>query len=221
MKKRMLSFLVAALLLACLPINAFAHEVPNPKETGSIKITMRLGEKTVPGGTLSCTRVGYIDSEDGNYFFRRIGDGKKVEDVRSEDAAQDMVEYVMDYKNVYNFPKNIKTIDKNGVAKFEQLETGLYLITQTSPAEGYYAIKPFIVGVPNNVDGHYVYDVSINAKTEPEKIPEPTKPTPSKPTGPKLPQTGQLTWPIPVLAAAGLLLLVVGFVLRKEKKHET
>ena len=36
-------------------------------------------------------------------------------------------------------------------------------------------------------------------------------------SGGKLPQTGQLWWPVPVLAGAGLVLVVVGFRLHSKK----
>lgn len=41
---------------------------------------------------------------------------------------------------------------------------------------------------------------------------------PSQPDEPKLPQTGQLWWPVPVLALAGVVLVVVGLKLRTKKK---
>ncbi|MGN0165393.1 MAG: Cna B-type domain-containing protein [Lachnospiraceae bacterium] len=37
------------------------------------------------------------------------------------------------------------------------------------------------------------------------------EPTPTPPEGEKLPQTGQLWWPVPVLALAGIILVVLGF----------
>ena len=74
------------------------------------------------------------------------------------------------------------------------------------------------MNVSYNDNGRYVCDVDILPKSEPEKLPPPTSPsTPCKPTAPKLPQTGQLTWPVPVLTAVGLL-LVIGFLLRRGKK---
>lgn len=39
--------------------------------------------------------------------------------------------------------------------------------------------------------------------------------TPNTPDGPRLPQTGMLWWPVPVLLAAGLLLLVLGRLRRR------
>lgn len=50
-----------------------------------------------------------------------------------------------------------------------------------------------------------------------------TEGTPSGPsgsTGSKLPQTGQLWWPVPFLAAAGLLLIVIGLFLGRGAKNE-
>lgn len=46
--------------------------------------------------------------------------------------------------------------------------------------------------------------------------PEPVEPT--GPEHPNLPQTGQLWWPVPLLIAGGLLLLVIGLWRRRDKK---
>ena len=67
--------------------------------------------------------------------------------------------------------------------------------------------------------------------TPPAESPEPTPPVestppatpsePPKPDEPKLPQTGQLNWPIPVLTAAGLLLFSIGWFLRFGKRKDS
>lgn len=55
---------------------------------------------------------------------------------------------------------------------------------------------------------------------EPE-ITEPGKPeTTPEPTGPKLIQTGQLNWPIPMLAVAGLLLFTFGWVQNRKSEEQ-
>ena len=219
MKKRMISFLAAVLLLACLPLNAFAHEVPDETATGCFEITMMMGDKAIPGGKLICIRVGYIDEDDGNYFFCRL-DGEKITDVSTAETAKETVEFIMDYQKKYPVSKKEKNIGKDGKVKFDDLEMGLYLISQENPPKGYHAISSFLVGVPNNEDGHYVYNLSIRSKAEPDKAPESSEPNPLKPSDSKLPQTGRINWPIPVLLATGLLLLVVGFLLYRGNKHE-
>ena len=47
----------------------------------------------------------------------------------------------------------------------------------------------------------------------------PGQPTPKVP-GSKLPQTGVLWWPVPILAVAGLAFLITGTLSRKKKGHE-
>lgn len=53
----------------------------------------------------------------------------------------------------------------------------------------------------------------------PTPIPTPT-PTPTPTPEPTLPQTGQLNWPIPLLAVSGLTVFVIGWILRFGKKKE-
>lgn len=49
---------------------------------------------------------------------------------------------------------------------------------------------------------------------------EPDTPGSPPPNVPKLPQTGALWWPVPLLALVGMLLFAIGFVRRKGKRHE-
>lgn len=57
----------------------------------------------------------------------------------------------------------------------------------------------------------------------PVPTPNPTPvpvPTPTPPGNPDLPQTSQLWWPVPLLAAAGVVLLLIGTVLFVRKEEE-
>lgn len=62
----------------------------------------------------------------------------------------------------------------------------------------------------------------VVTNTYKENTPEkPTTPTtPSTPSEPTLPQTGQLWWPVPILIAAGLLLVVIGLLRRRGAGYE-
>lgn len=207
MTKRLFSILTALLLILCLPVTALA-------QTGSIEVTMKLGDKTVSGGTLTATLVGYIGED---YSFRRL-DGEELTDISSTSAPGKLKDFADKYCKDHLMTSMTVAIGKDGKAKFENLGLGLYLITQKKAAPGYNKISPFLVSVPYNDDGEYKYNISINSKSEPEKV-SPEKPhKPGKPSD-KLPQTGQLNWPVPVLAAGGLLLMVVGYLLQREKKH--
>ena len=112
----------------------------------------------------------------------------------------------------------------DGKARFENLDAGLYLVWQdkAGACEGYDPIHPFLISVPRLQDGaytmHVVADPKVPLHTEPTPPPPPPPPPP-----PDIPQTGQMNWPIPVMAVAGTVLLVVGCILlagRKRAGHE-
>ena len=64
--------------------------------------------------------------------------------------------------------------------------------------------------------------VVTNTRTPDDSTPTtPSAPdNPTTPSKPKLPQTGQLWWPVPVLAAAGLLFVVIGLIRRRGMPDE-
>lgn len=78
---------------------------------------------------------------------------------------------------------------------------------------------------PDNYDTNYhreekdeIVICTIINKYKPDDDIKPVKPTPDNPE--KLPQTGQLTWPIPWLAISGMTLFFVGWLLYKDSRKE-
>ena len=73
---------------------------------------------------------------------------------------------------------------------------------------------PVSPGTPDN-------PVSPDSPDNPVSPENPDNPvSPSNPDKPVLPQTGQLNWPVPVLACSGVLLFAVGWVLNRQGKKE-
>ena len=68
--------------------------------------------------------------------------------------------------------------------------------------------------VPIMENGQYVYDVDAHPKagTSSRKA---TQTPPTQEVLSALPQTGQLNWPVPVLAVTGAVLVAAGVVLKK------
>lgn len=226
MQRRIVSLLIAVWLLCGLSLTAFAHDVPDLTREGIIEVTMKMGNTTVPGGTLTAIRVGDIQEDDGNYSYVLSEDfeqsGLSLEDVQSAELASDLAQYAEEH----SIEGVTKEIGDDGYVTF-QVELGLYLLVQNEAAEGYCAISPFLIGVPNVEDGVYVYEVDASPKVNlipDEEEEEPDQPTPDKPSTdnpstdkPKdetLPQTGQLNWPVPLLAVSGLVLCLAGWAMR-------
>lgn len=115
-----------------------------------------------------------------------------------------------------------ETTDQNGTLKFSPISSGSYLIVRKSTAQQNkkYQVDPFLVSVQQSaitVTPKFSWDVPSTTtpnQPKPDKKPEKTPSTVFS----KLPYTGQLQWPITVLAAVGLVMIFVGQVLKKQKK---
>lgn len=224
MRKHLISGLLALYLLLCLPLSAAAHPVPDESQDGhcSITITMTYKGKAVPGGTLALYKVGDVQEDDGNYSFVPVkaiqSDISEFGNIESSDLPGKLAKLEKKLTPVTAKPV---TIDKNGTATFSDLEFGLYLVVQKTAASGYGKTSPFLVSVPYLYKGEYKYNVTSQPKTDLEREVKPTTPPSSGGGGGKLPQTGQLWWPVPVLVCMGLGCIAVGLIRRREAGDES
>ena len=224
MKKHLISALLALLVLLCLPLSAAAHPVPDESQDGhcSITITMTYKGKAVPGGTLALYKVGDVQEDDGNYSFVPVkaiqSDISEFGNIESSDLPGKLAKLEKKLTPVTAKPV---TIDKNGTVTFSNLEFGLYLVVQKTAASGYGKTSPFLVSVPYLYKGEYKYNVTSQPKTDLEREVKPTTPPSSGGGGGKLPQTGQLWWPVPVLVCMGLGCIAVGLIRRRKAGDES
>ena len=207
MKKTGILILILALVLSCLSLTAFAHELPDLTQNGTITLNITYKDKELNGGELQLFRVGNIREVNGDFSFvltEAFGGGALTsDDLNNAARAEELA------KNLPETPDAIAKIE-NGKAVFSEVAPGLYLVYQKTATPGYKAMKPFLISMPNFVNGKYETDIAADPKVGLETVPVVTQPW--------LPQTGQLNWPVPVLAVLGLALVVVGIVLKNRKK---
>lgn len=212
LKKRMAVLLLAAWMIFAANSIVYAHDVPDLTREGSVTVSMTYGGRPVSGGTLTMYRAGDVAENDGDYSFPLsaafAGSRVSLENIQSDWLAEQLADYAEE-NAVSGVTANI---GDTGKAVFRNVTPGLYLLVQSKAAQGYLAADPFLVSVPMMENGVYIYDVDASPKTELERTA--ATPTPTKPNSPKLPQTGQLNWPIPVFVLLGLSLYVVGWRLR-------
>ncbi len=211
--RKFISFSFAVLLVLSFSLTALAISVPDPDRKGSINITMHMGQETVGGGDLSVYRVGEVYQGDTGYFFRVTGDfvdcGLSLEDLTVENLAADFAKVA---KNRQFTPIATKTIAADGTVSFTDLEIGLYLMVQNTAANGYNTAAPFLVSLPQWKDGEYSYEINASPKVELTKSDTPD------PGPDPLPPTGQLQWPIPVMAILGMFLFAAGWILYRREE---
>lgn len=208
---------LGTLVLVCSMVLLSCAEYWNPDAVGSITVSFGSQGSPVTGGNLVLYRVAEVVRDDADLKFSYLpafsGCSQSLEDVTSTRLTAELSNIVLQKKPT----PDATAQNTDGKIVFENLPTGLYLLMQTTPAQGYYVINPFLVTIPITVDGEYRYDVEASSKMalEPE---ETTTPPPPTWPGSDIPQTGQLKWPVPVLAAAGLALLSLGMVLRRKER---
>ena len=188
----------------------------------------------------------------------------------------------------HSVPSVAITTDARGSARCDDLAVGLYFVRQSGAVSGFAPCTPFLVTVPYQQDGGYVYEVNATPKTDVMRLasvtikkvwntdastaaadsvtvqllkdgnvietatlsaannwqitytdmPESDAYSVKEVNVPKgftatyqqqgyeftvtntstLIQTGQLVWPIPLLAVGGLLLMAVGIALLQKKR---
>ena len=227
MYKRIASLLtaLAALLLLAVPISA--QELPDPQQLGSLTLWMAFDGRPLDSGSLTLYKVGELSVTDGDAGFipiRELADGPAWTDLDDPGLARNLAALA---KN-----RNLPAIREEilmGWVTFAPLEPGLYVVTQqpSQATEGFDAIHPFLISLPRWENGSYLYDVTAAPKVPlvPEETspPPPTEPTTPPPDPPDLPQTGQLNWPVPVLAVLGMSFFLLGwalFFVSGRKQHE-
>ena len=287
MSRKIIIFCLTILLISTCSYTVFAEEY-NPNLTGSISVTLtdKKQSEAIVGAELSLYYVAtVIMDENENLIYNYTNDFKQL-DCAIDDA--ELATTLDLFVSQHSIPSVKTTTNINGTAMCAELPLGLYFIKQTGAVEGFAPCTPFLVTVPNEKDGKYLYEVNASPKTEVTRItsitikkvwntdksteaadsvtvqllrngnvvktailnmqnnwqvtysdmPESDAYSVKEVDVPKgftatykqqdyvftvtntstLIQTGQLIWPIPVLAGSGMLLIAVGIVLLQKKR---
>ena len=207
------------LVICALPAQSIKAEAYNPIKTDqsvSAKLLFSYGEKAIPGAEFSAYRIAEV-SEWAE--FTAVGEFKTFSGTLNEGKTDsewaDLAEELADYIALHRMqPQYRAKTDDSGTAYFQNgMKPGLYLfLCKNAEYRGkIYSALPSIVCLPDREEAseEWVYEnisVTVKAGTVRETPPTaPESPVPSrKPEGPpKLPQTGLLWWPVPVLLVFG------------------
>ena len=116
----------------------------------------------------------------------------------NKSEAAKLASYVSQHKIGY-----LKTMQtgSTGAAEFGEIPLGLYLVTEPVSPTGHTAISPFLITVPQLVNGEYKFDVDASPKTG-TSDPTPTPPPTTTPTPTTTPAPTPTTTPIPTRTPA-------------------
>lgn len=243
-RNRTVSLLLCIVLLFSLNIAVSALAVQYEDKKGTITVEMKYDGKAVSGGTLTVYRIGDASQENGKYSFHKSDSISSFDfdlDTDGTDSPE-LAESIAEFVQSNSLSAYADAENQEGKAVFKDVDLGLYLVVQTTASDGYEPLKPFLVSIPMNDNGNYKFEVTAEGKTQNKQDPLPTSPDdpndPSTPdtsgnttgnahgntngntAGEKLPQTGQLNWPVPIFTALGLLLFTLGWLLTFNGKRE-
>lgn len=209
--------LIAALLIMLLPCLA-ANAYPS---SGSITVVMinKADKQPLENREATVIKVADCSFTESDITFSLNSDFSDTGvDLKDSDSAQALYSSAVS-KGLTG--QSIRT-DADGIAVLSSCEIGAYLVY--SPDK---IFTPFLVFVPMVTDDGSCFDITAEPKIDiPEEtvtqlVPTPgtTQPTPDS-AGEKLPQTGMLQYPVPLLGLCGVLMFSKGFVMYVNGRKE-
>ncbi len=217
--KKAISILAVFLvmLLAVIPASAYP-------QSGSLTVVMINKADKQPLVNQAATVIKVADClyTESDITFSLSADFSDTDiDLESSEAAQQLLSKV----NEKGISGTTVSSDADGKAYFDSLELGAYVVFSSDDI-----FTPFVVFVPMVTDDGISFDLTAQPKidipdepeTEPESSTEAqTDTAPAKPAGnEKLPQTGMLQYPVPILGLCGVLVFSKGFILYANSKKE-
>ncbi len=189
--EKILPFAAAACLFAMI-VPAMAAEI-DPGRTGSISVSLRAyaTEEVVGGGSLALYQIAgtTVTAEEGAVYhytedFSGCGGDLLTEEALARaETAEFFAAWVTEHTVA---AATTDTVNADGQAAFMDLACGLYLVTQSEPADGYQPINAFLVSVPIQEDDIWIYNVDATPKTSPVT----KEPTDEPKVEPGIPDTG-------------------------------
>ena len=138
---------------------------------GNIKVTLIENSENVvvEGAEITIYKVADATKYNNNLKFEYVDEIKScdfnLEDLENSNATSEILKCIT--KDVLSITKS--TNDK-GIVTFDNLDLGLYIVTQSNKVEGFSVIDSFLVMIPNVIDNEWIYDISALPKTDIYKV---------------------------------------------------
>lgn len=226
--RKKLSYLAVCLLLTFIyAVPVSGSDIMDMDRECAVTMELRTKDKEAfDNGSFKFYQIGEVESfNQGKFTYRYLEDFQNSNVTlnieggsENEKSARELSTYAKKNK----IPGETYVTDEAGTVRITGLKPGLYLVDtvyQDKEVGKVEFTKPFLACIPECENGELIFDVTIKTKVSngaipltPLETPNPIKkPSGNNSGGSKLPQTGMLRWPIPVLALAGMILMEVGW----------
>lgn len=167
--KKIISILTLIMMFSFM--NVYADHTIDFSKKSNLTITLEESEnkEKVVGAELKVTKIA--DAKvDGNSnlayeFIDELKDSNiSLKDVTVDGLLDEINNYINDNEIALNGQSEIT--NDEGVAKFSNLDLGLYIVSQENIVEGYSSIDSYLLTIPTIIDNDWVYDLDSLPKTE-------------------------------------------------------
>lgn len=209
--RRVVAVMCAALCALSFTVNTYAYSRIDTQKETSLTVSFRTEKTPVSDVEFKLYRVADVsETVDFHLTEEFAGSDANLQglDAAGWRAATEKLSAYAESKDIV--PLTEKKTDTDGKVTFAGLETGLYLVIgeSYSTTDEVYTPSAFLISLPNlNANDEWEYDADAIVKYTV---------TPAK-----LPQTGQVWWPV-VLVIPGIVLIALGAktMLKKDKNNE-
>lgn len=206
------------MVLAILPVQTMAIDPIDLTQSVSLTINYKNGARFDLYRVADSDEYAAFTLSDEFAGFKR-----DINSCRNSEDWNTMTKSVSAYVKANHIRPMSTVLVQNETCLFQGLNAGLYLVVgyDVDDGEYTYSCEPFLICLPDHDgDAAWTYDATAIPKYTSVKHTTPHPPTPPTPPE-RLPQTGQLWWPVPVLVCCGLLSLLIGIAVRRRgEAHE-
>lgn len=168
MKRKVNYLFITIILFISLITNVKANTIDLSKK-GSISVTLKEKSENVliDGAEITIYHIGDASIKDNNLVFNKREEltcDVSLDNLKDTKLVSDIAKCIND-----NIIKYEGTTD-NGKVTFNNLNQGLYLVTQTKSTEGYSDIDSFLVAIPKVEDNKWIYNINALPKVDIYKV---------------------------------------------------
>ena len=175
MKKRFTTIMALVIALA-MSMTLVAGAFNADEKNCSIKVTAKIGERLIDGIELTLYKVGNASIENNNLYYD-LAEQLVVADDPIELNGMKLKEITVATAKTGAAEGD----EDKGIAMFDDLEPGVYLVRQSATDWTFETIKPILIVAPyTNTEGtEWVFDIEVFAKLQyrPDDEEPTTKPT--------------------------------------------
>lgn len=138
---------------------------------GNIEISVLDSEDStgIENVEVSIYKIAAADKENNNLVYKNLDElnacAIDLSTITETNITESLISCVKE--NTSSITKNTNS---DGIATFDNLELGLYLIIQSNKVVGYSSFDPFLIALPQINNNKWVYDVKAMPKTDVYKV---------------------------------------------------